>query len=135
MTHDETLRAALLDFHASPGKFHLGRRQPNALFGSIRQVLHIAIGRDADEELRQAAGFFIRSALLHPGSDHYALLGLDRSADAVAIRDRYRLMMRLLHPDFPSAEPGVWPPAAPARINLAYEVLSSPALRKEYDRA
>lgn len=134
------LRELLIAFHASPGRYNIALRQPAALFSSMRQVLQTAIGRgglqqgDAgDAALRQAACFFVRSALLHPGASHYELMGLPASAEAGAIKDRYRLMMRLLHPDFAAGEPGLWPADTAARINQAYEVLSSPVRRREYD--
>jgi hypothetical protein len=137
------IQAALLDFQKTPGKHALMQRQPALLFSSIREVLQLASGRtpgnlgeDASDAVRQAAAFFVRSALLGPSSDHYALLGLARTADAAAIKDRYRLMMRLLHPDF--AVPGStssWPADTAARVNQAYEVLSSASKRKAYDES
>jgi hypothetical protein len=134
------LRELLIAFHASPGRYNIALRQPAALFSSMRQVLQTAIGRGGlqqgdggDTALRQAACFFVRSALLHPGASHYELMGLPPSAEAGAIKDRYRLMMRLLHPDFAADEPGLWPADTAARINQAYEVLSSPVRRREYD--
>lgn len=135
------LRAALFDYTHSPGKYQVGMRQPQLLFASLREVLLMAVGRDGDavsdvEEtasLRDAARFFIRTALLYPGGDHYALLGLDRKADAVDLKDRYRLLMRLLHPDFAGPGAGAWPADAAVRVNRAYDTLSSPVQRREYD--
>jgi curved DNA-binding protein CbpA len=136
------LEAALLDYQRSPGRYRLAARQPRVLFAAIKEVLQIASGRSIDGSetarpdaaLQQAAGFFIRSACLHPGADHYALLGLEQQADAAAVKDHYRLMMRLLHPDFARSWPGApWPEDAAARVNLAYEVLSSELQRRAYD--
>ena len=136
------LEAALLDYQRSPGRYRLAARQPRILFASIKEVLQIASGRSfdgsetarPDTALQQAAGFFIRSACLHPGADHYALLGLEQQAEAAAVKDHYRLMMRLLHPDFARSWPGApWPEDAAARVNLAYEVLSSELQRRAYD--
>jgi DnaJ-domain-containing protein 1 len=130
------LRDLLAEYRRAPGRYNAAARQPPLLFASMREVLQLAIGRDdgagPDGEARRAACFFVRSALLHPAANHYELLGLDRRAEAAAIKDRYRLMMRLLHPDF--AAPGdPWPAASAARVNQAYEVLSSPVRRREYD--
>jgi hypothetical protein len=135
---------ALLDFHRSPGKYPLVRRQPSVLFASIKDVLQIAAGRAPDTDngaapaaaVQKAACFFVRSALLYPDADHYALLGLDAGTEAAAIKDRYRQMMRLMHPDFTDALGGAnWPADAATRVNQAYGVLSSPARRRAYDEA
>src|SRR6187551_1939117 len=102
------LQAALLDYSHSPGKYRVTLRQPQMLFAALREVLHIAVGRDgevssASEDAaaaRDAARFFVRTALLFPGADHYTLLGVERTVDNTDLKDRYRLMMRLVHPDF-----------------------------------
>jgi len=136
------IEAALLDYRQSPGKYAIAGKQPPLLFACITQVLQLASGRSPEgleapapsPQVQEAAGVFIRSALLYPDADHYALLGLDRGADAAAIKDRYRLMMRLMHPDFSSASTGEsWPADAASRLNQAYEILSSPGLRRAYD--
>src|SRR6185369_5992697 len=134
-----TLRSALFDYSEAPGKYQLTLRQPALLFSSIREILQLASGRGAAEEgpegerLRHAANFFIRAALLFPGADHYAVLGLPSGEAPGDLKERYRLLMRLIHPDF--AQPGLaaWPADAAVKVNRAYEVLSSAVLRREYD--
>lgn len=135
------LHATLLEYARSPGKYQVAARQPPLLFAMLRDVLQIAAGRDTEAigdegqaaQLRHAACFFARTALLYPGADYYALLGLSRSAEAGDIKDRYRVLMRLLHPDFASPDSNAWPSDAATRINRAYEVLSSATQRREYD--
>lgn len=64
-------------------------------------------------------------------SDHYARLGLHRRCTAEQIRDAYRRMARLFHPDL---NPGS--PEAVERtleVNLAYEILGDPERRSAYD--
>src|SRR4051812_33113682 len=97
------VEAALLDFQRSPGKYRLTQQQPALLFASIKEVLQLAGGRAADgspgavqQDVQKAAAFFIRASLLSIGSDHYSLLGLERATDTAAIKDHYRLMMRLI---------------------------------------
>jgi hypothetical protein len=136
------IESALLDFHRTPGRHTIALRQPALLFASIREVLQLAGERSPDDArspssaIVQAARFFVSAALLPPGADHYALLGLTRGADPAAIKERYRAMMRLLHPDFAQSSAGaIWPADAATRINQAYEVLSSPERRRAYDQA
>lgn len=130
------LRAALLDFQQHPGKYSIARREPALLFASTRILLQIAAGRSGgehDEALRGPACSFVRLALIYPGANHYALLGLGTSADAATIKEHYRLMMRLMHPDFAAASGPAWPTDAATRLNLAYETLASPERRARYD--
>ena len=136
------IESALLDYHRAPGRYALAQRQPRVLFASVKEVLQLASGRSPDGDqstgspapVRQAACFFIRSALLNPDADHYTLLGVTSDADAPTLKERYRLMMRLMHPDFSDARAGpVWPADAATRVNQAYEVLSSSPQRRSYD--
>lgn len=137
------IEAALLEYHRSPGQYSLINREPALLFSCLTEVLQLASGRSPDGALepgpvkpvQQAACFFIRSGLLYPTADHYALLGLTRSADPAAIKDRYRLLMRLIHPDFSGTVAGAnWPADAATRVNQSHAVLSSPVQRGLYDR-
>ena len=136
------LGACLLDFEAFPGRYPLALREPRLLFDHGTAVLTLASGRPAEgmpqdeslrAQLRQAACFFVRTAMLRPGSDHYTLMGLTPTFDAATLRDHYRMLMRLTHPDF-SGGARAWPADAATRINQANDVLSSPMGRQNYDR-
>ena len=64
--------------------------------------------------------------------DLYALLGLTHTADASAMRDAYRRLAKVYHPDvstLPDAQQRF------IRITQAYEVLGDPERRKRYDRS
>src|SRR5262249_45951925 len=81
-----------------------------------------------------AARHFLRTALLAASADHYTVLGLERDATLPEIKERYRALMRLMHPDFASGSAaGAWPADAASRVNGAYETLSSPECRAAYD--
>ena len=64
--------------------------------------------------------------------DYFQVLGVDRSADANAIKKAFRSLARQYHPD---VNPG--DAQAEARfkeISEAYEVLSDPSRRARYDK-
>jgi hypothetical protein len=133
------IQAALAEFAETPGRFSVRRREPAVLFEAIREILVTASGRGTSPGTeptlseQHAACFFVKAALLRDGADHYTLLGLDREDDQSAVKTHYRLMMRLIHPDFAAAASAQWPMDAATRVNRAYQVLSSTVLRREYD--
>lgn len=51
------------------------------------------------EELRAAGRFFIRQVWLAEGADPYRTLGLAAGASLDQVRDHYRKLIRLYHPD------------------------------------
>lgn len=62
---------------------------------------------------------------------HYELLGVERDADAAEIKRAFREKAKLLHPDIAGSGDG----EQMRRLLAAWEVLSSPERRFEYDRA
>jgi curved DNA-binding protein CbpA len=63
--------------------------------------------------------------------DHYATLGIPRNADAKRIRDAYRRLARMHHPDLHPGDQAA--EDALKQINEAYEVLSNPEKRRKYN--
>lgn len=133
----------LLDFAAAPGRYSTARGEPAALFARTREILLLACGRPVTglpvpegagrAPLERAARSFVARAMLREGADHYTLLGVRPGFEPDALREHYRLLMRLTHPDFAVIGDG-WPPDAATRINMANDVLSSSVRRAEYDR-
>lgn len=67
-----------------------------------------------------------------PEPDHYATLGLHRRCTAEEIRNAYRLLAKLHHPDLNPDSPDATSRAQ--ALNEANEVLSDPERRRAYDR-
>jgi hypothetical protein len=141
---DRDARAALWEalsaFHQSPGRHAVAHGEPRLLFNRLREVMLLAAGRAAvpgtaaapTAEVERAARFFVRTVMLRPNGSHYDVLGVGPSDDPGVIREHYRLLIRMTHPDFADGQ-APWPDDAAARVNRAYDVLSSPTRRAEYD--
>lgn len=132
-----SLLPALLDFERTPGRFPVALREPRPLFAHMGSVVLLAAGRPVpgmpaaapmEQELRRAARFFVRTVMLRPGTDPFTLLGLQPDFEPAQLREHYRLMMRLTHPDFGAAGER-WPADAATRVNQARQLLASPETR------
>jgi DnaJ-class molecular chaperone len=64
--------------------------------------------------------------------DHYATLGLDRQCTDAQIRSAYRLLAKQQHPDVNGGSRVAV--AQTQALNAAYEILSDPERRRDYDR-
>lgn len=131
---------ALLDYHHSPGRYPAALREPRVLFDNTLPLLMLAADRQVElpggqsppEAVRQAARYFVRTAMLRSANDHYTLMGVKPETDTPTLREHYRLLIRLTHPDFSNKAEG-WPADAAARVNRAHDVLTSSVKRAEYD--
>ena len=66
---------------------------------------------------------------------YYQILQVDKSASTEVIHSAYRALVKQYHPDhFHSSDKSVMTEQL-QRINRAYEILSDPVLRKEYDHS
>jgi len=70
--------------------------------------------------------------------NYYETLGVARDASSKQIKSQYRMLIQQFHPDRLEAFPD-WAKREAEEIakaiNIAYETLSDPAKRKEYDAA
>jgi curved DNA-binding protein CbpA len=82
------------------------------------------------EALRLAVTQFAERILFIDQANYYRILGLNRNADTVQIKDHYRWLSRLL---FPVGDVVHWNEADGALLNRAYSVLRDPKFRKAYD--
>jgi hypothetical protein len=62
--------------------------------------------------------------------DHYSLLGVDPKANSETIQNNYSKLAQKYHPDNPDTGDA----EKFESVNLAYEVLSDPLLRREFDK-
>jgi hypothetical protein len=69
-------------------------------------------------------------ATYSPETDYYAILGVSANAETKAINTAYRKLVKKYHPDKHKLDDSNEEMAA---INAAYEALSTPAKRREYD--
>ena len=106
----------------------------NCLARPQERLLPVArqLGCDAGE-LQDAAYAYLHRLLFRKESDHYRTLGLAPDASAAEIRDRYRLLISLFHPDR-IATGARWEEQFVRRLNQAYGVLKRPEKRRRYDR-
>ncbi len=86
--------------------------------------------KGTQKTLRELAVWYIARSQLRSSRNHYALLGLTRDASSEQVRDHYRRLIAMVHPD---VKPEDFPDDAAAQVNLAYETLYDEARRKDYD--
>jgi len=137
----------LLEFFRDPARYRPAWIHGEAPLPEGHVVLKFALGRLSPgwqrdlskhdkEALVEAARAFVRQVCLWERSTHYQVLCLDPAAPAESVRENYRLLMALLHPDRQedAAEPE-WPTGCAQRVNESYAVLSDSQQRAEYDAA
>lgn|SRR5690242_11035479 len=61
--------------------------------------------------------------------DHYATLGIDPKSDSETIQRAYAKLAQKYHPSSSTADPEKF-----TAVNMAYEILADPELRREFDK-
>lgn len=72
---------------------------------------------------------FLADIVFSAKNNYFTLLCIERDAPDELLRENYRRLIALVHPD---ARPIGFPSDAAARVNLGYAVLSNPAARASY---
>ena len=89
-----------------------------------RQGGYFRVGLELDDHARSSV-----SILSDAGLDHYEFLQISPNAEAETIQRIYRYLASRYHPD----NPKTGDPEKFLRLNQAFEVLSDPEKRREYD--
>ncbi|MDS4025648.1 MAG: DnaJ domain-containing protein [Candidatus Contendobacter sp.] len=105
----------------------LANGSPEALEAAIRQT------SAKPQELRDAARFCIQQWCLARGADPYRVLGVRPDVSPEQIKEHYRLLMRLFHPDR-AAGHETWTDHYASRINEAWAILSRSSDRTLSDK-
>jgi len=105
----------------------LANGSPEVLEAAVRQT------GAQPRELRDAARFCIQQWCLVRGADPHRVLGVEPGAPPEQIKEHYRLLMRLFHPDR-AAGRETWTDHYASRINEAWTALSRTPDRARPDR-
>lgn len=133
----ERLADQLLAFGQAPGRFAVHLGEPALVHNQMDTVVAWALGRTPEgwaeraEALKDSAVLFVLRSCFAAHNNLYQVLGLrGRVFEAGELKQRYRALIRLAHPDMNVK--GL-PANASALVNRAYEVLSDPEARDRYD--
>jgi len=140
---DRTARL-LLRYARDPSRYRTEARGLDASHVDTDVVLRLAQGRRIElggptiegtdtVALRDAAVGYLREVFFRPDASPYQTLGLAPDASQDAIKERFRLLMLLVHPDRQGAGPA-WPERCASQANQAYAILRDPGSRAAYDR-
>ena len=135
----------LLWYYEEPRRYRAEGRRRDAPILESAVVLKLALGRRVDfaraelrepattATLRDAAGMYVRFLFFRPDATPYQVLGLTSGATPEAIKESFRLIMHLVHPDRQD-ERVVWPESYAALANRAYGILRDQDSRVRFDR-
>ena len=130
----DDLRAFAADATVVPLPFSFASQEPGA------GLLQLAAGRtpaalDSRKPARpdfHAAQRFLAKVVFDARNDYFTLLCVHRNASHEAIKENYRRLIALVHPD---ANPTGFPADAASRVNLGYAVLSNAEARASYTKS
>lgn len=82
--------------------------------------------------LQESAEAYVRHMYFRPDATPYQVLGLEPGASAKEIKESFRLLMQLVHPDRQGARK-TWPDACAAQANWAYGALRDQETRRTFE--
>jgi ketosteroid isomerase-like protein len=135
----------LLRFYREPSRYLGDTRRDDAAPLDAEVILKIALGRAIEftdpafyepktaREVKEAASFYVRHVFFRHGATPYQVLGAARDASTEDIKENYRLLMQLVHPDRQGGG-AIWSESSAARANDAYGILRDPESRAACDR-
>ena len=135
----------LLWYFAEPARYRAEGRRRDAPLLDAEVVLKLALGRRVGfvatalngaqtvAVLRDAAALYVRFLFFRPDATPYQTLGLAPGASPEAIKESFRLLMQLVHPDRQDAR-AIWPDSFAALANRAYGLLRNQDARARFDR-
>jgi len=137
--------AELLFWYARmPSRYQAEGRRRDAPRLDSEVVLKLALGRpvqfaDASwrepakfEALGQAARAYVRQLFFRADATPYQVLGLEPGATPEQIKECFRLLMQLVHPDR-QGEKKRWPDACAAQANWAHSMLRDRETRRTFE--
>jgi DnaJ domain len=132
----------LLEFRQNSAHWRYALRGQRGPVDGAGMIIRIALGRapaDArtdplasSKQVREGACTFIAKVFADEAADHYRVLGVPTNAEADVIKEHFRLLMSLVHPDKASGD-FAWPAEVATTVTRAYEVLINPYQRGLYD--
>ena len=136
----ETLESDLIRFTDASFVLPLPFRLKSSAVG--KALLQLASGKvpaslsqfaasdgSARPEMQRSASRVVAEVLLSPVCNYFTTLGVAPEFDAGELRDNFRRLMALVHPD---ARPVGFPEDAASRVNRAYAVLADATTRETY---
>ena len=144
LSADRTAEMLLWYFEQS-ARYHTEGVRRDAPFLDPQVVLKLALGRHAGlttalprgvetaATLKAAAAMYVHHLFFRPDATPYQTLGLLPGASPEAIKESFRLLMQLVHPDRQEAN-AEWPDAFAAQANRAYGILRNEDSREQFDR-
>jgi curved DNA-binding protein CbpA len=97
--------------------------------GRIPQELTESVAAPLNRDIEFAARRVVAKLMFGATATHWIMLGVSRDFDASVLRENYRRLMALVHPDI---GPKGFPPDAATRLNKAYEILCDAHTREVY---
>ena len=130
----------LLRYFEAPERYRAEARRRDAPLLDSQVVLKLALGRRVElvqpapaATLEKAAALYVRHLFFRPDATPYQTLGLAPGASPQAIKESFRLLMQLVHPDRQDAA-ALWPDSFAAQANRAYGILRDQDSRAQFDR-